>query len=100
MVLKQKNVFVQVGVWGNNLQEKAGADFAQIRLLFVVFFFQISKELPLKQVNISNVAEDNLQLLLGEHVRVFPALTDVSLKHTSLSQNLPAGGGVEQSFTF
>lgn len=83
-----------------NLQEKAGADFTEMRLLFVVLFFQISKELPLKAVNVFNVAEDDLQLLLGEHVGVFPALTDVPLEHTKLSKIWPAGGSVEQSLKY
>ena len=49
-------------------------------LFFVVFLVQVSKELPLKLVDVLYVAEDGLQLQLTEHVRVFTALTDVTLR--------------------
>lgn len=51
-------------------------------LVFVVLLLQVSEELPLKPVDVLNVAEDSLQLQLGEHVGVFTALADVTLKHT------------------
>lgn len=49
-------------------------------LVFIVLLLQVSEKLPLKPVDIFYVAEDGLQLLLSEHVWVFTALTDVTLK--------------------
>lgn len=60
--------------------EKAGAYFAEVRVVFVVVLLQVSEELPLELVDVFDVAEDGLQLELREHVRVLEALTDVALK--------------------
>lgn len=54
-------------------------------LLFVVLLLQVFEELPLKLVNIFDVAENGLQLQLGEHVRVFAALADVTLKENRMT---------------
>lgn len=51
-------------------------------LIFVVLLLQVFEKLPLKPVDILYVAEDGFQLELREHVRVFAALTDVTLKVT------------------
>lgn len=67
---------------GHYLQEKTRAYFAEMWLLFVVLLLQVSEKLPLKPVNVLYVAEDGLQLQLSEHVRVFTALTNVTLKVT------------------
>lgn len=53
-------------------------------LLFVVLLLQVFEKLPLKLVNIFYVAEDGLQLQLGEHVLVFAALADVTLRKQGL----------------
>lgn len=60
--------------------EKAAAYFTEVRLVLVVVLFQVSEELPLELVDVFNVAEDDLQLELREHVWVLEALTDVALK--------------------
>lgn len=62
------------------LQKKARAYFTEMRLVFVVFLLQVFEKLPLKPVDVFYVAEDGLQLQLSEHVWVFTALTDVTLK--------------------
>ena len=69
-------------VCGHYLQEKTGAYFTEMWLVFVVLLLQVSEKLPLKPVDVLDVAEDGLQLQLSEHVRVFTALTDVTLKVT------------------
>lgn len=51
-------------------------------LIFVVLPLQVFEKLPLKPVDILYVAEDGFQLEFSEHVRVFTALTDVTLKVT------------------
>lgn len=66
----------------NNLQKEAGAYFTEMWLIFVVLLLQLFEELPLEFVNIFYVAKDGLQLQVSEHVGVFPALTDVTLKQT------------------
>lgn len=58
-----------------------------MRLLFVALLLQVSEELPLKLVNIFDVAENGLQLQLGEHVRMFAALADVTLEESSSKIN-------------
>lgn len=65
-----------------------------MRLVSVVLLFQVSEEHPLKSVDVLYVAEDGLQLRLSEHFRVFPALTNVTLK-TSMNkvQILAVGAG-------
>lgn len=60
--------------------EKAGAYFAEVRLVFVVVLLQVSEELPLELVDLFDVAENGLQLEVCEHVRALVALTDVALK--------------------
>lgn len=60
-------------------------------LLFVVLLLQVSEKLPLKLVDVFYVAEDGLQLQLGEHVRVFAALADVTLKENRYSNASHAG---------
>lgn len=67
---------------GRYLQEKTGAYFTEMRLVFVVLLLQVFEELPLKLVDVLYVAEDGLQLQLSEHVRDFTTLTDVTLKVT------------------
>lgn len=67
-------------VCGRYLQEKTRAYFTEMWLVFVVLLLQVSDKLPLKPVDVLYVAEDGLQLQLSEHVRVFTALTDVTLK--------------------
>lgn len=67
-------------VCGHYLQEKARAYFTEMRLLFVVLLLQVFEKLSLKPVDVLYVAEDGLQLQLGEHVWMFTALTDVTLK--------------------
>lgn len=67
---------------GHYLQEKTRAYFTEMRLVFVVLLLQVSEKLPLKPVDVLYVAEDGLQLQLSKHVRVFMALTDVTLKVT------------------
>ena len=62
------------------LQEKAGAYFTEMWLVFVVVLLQVFEKLPLKSVDVFYVAEDDLQLRLSEHFRVFTALADVTLK--------------------
>lgn len=64
------------------LQEKTRAYFTEMWLVFVVLLLQVSEKLPLKPVDVLYVAEDGFQLQLSEHVRVFTALTDVTLKVT------------------
>lgn len=51
-------------------------------MVFVVLLLQVSEELPVKPVDLLDVAEDGLQLELSEHVWVFAALTDVTLRRT------------------
>lgn len=51
-----------------------------MRLVFVILLLQVSEKLPLEPVDVLYVAEDGLQLQLSEHVRVFAALTDVTLQ--------------------
>lgn len=53
-------------------------------MLFVIFLLQVSEKLPLKLVNIFYVAENGLQLQLGEHVWMFVALADVTLKENGI----------------
>lgn len=65
---------------GHYLHEKTRAYFTEMWLVFVVLLLQVSEKLPLKLVKILYVTEDGLQLQLSEHVRVFAALTDVTLK--------------------
>lgn len=65
---------------GPYVLEKAGAYFTEVRLVFVAVLFQVPEELPLELVDVFNVAEDDLQLELCEHVRVLVALTDVALE--------------------
>ncbi len=67
---------------GCYLQEETRAYFTEMWLIFVVLLLQIFKKLPLKLVDVLYVAEDCLQLQLSEHVRVFTALTDVTLRVT------------------
>lgn len=67
---------------GHYLQEKTGAYFTEMWLFFVVLLLQVSEKLPLKPVDVLYVTEDGLQLQLSEHVGVFTALTDVTLKVT------------------
>lgn len=67
---------------GHYLQEKTRAYFTEMWLVFVVIFLQASEKLPLKPVDVLYIAEDGRQLQLSEHVRVFTALTDVTLKVT------------------
>lgn len=57
-------------------------------LLFVILLLQVSEKLPLKLVNIFYVAENGLQLQLGEHVWMFAALADVTLKENRI-KNAP-----------
>lgn len=64
------------------LQEKTRAYFTEMWLVFVVLLLQVSEKLPLKPIDVLYVAEDGFQLQLSEHVRVFTALTDVTLKVT------------------
>lgn len=47
---------------GHYLQEKTGAYFTEMRLVFVIVLLQVSEKLPLKPVDIFYVAEDGLQL--------------------------------------
>lgn len=54
-------------------------------LLFVILLLQVSEKLPLKLVNIFYVAEDGLQLQLGQHVWMFAALADVTLKEEGIN---------------
>lgn len=72
-------------------------------MVFVVLLLQVSKELPLKLVDILYVAEDRLQLELSEHVREFTALTDVTLEkenrqysHTVLSPKNSSDPGLQE----
>lgn len=70
------------GFSSHYLQEKTRAYFTEMWLVFVVLLLQVSEKLPLKPVDVLYVAEDGFQLQLSEHVRVFTALTDVTLKVT------------------
>lgn len=65
---------------GQYLQEKTRAYLTEMWLVFVVLLLQVFEKLPLKSVDVLYVTEDCLQLRLSEHVRVFTALTDVTLK--------------------
>lgn len=65
------------------LQQKTRAYLAEMGLLFVVLLLQVSEKLPLELVNVFYVAENGLQLQLGEHVWMFAALADVTLKESS-----------------
>lgn len=56
-------------------------------LLFVMLLLQVSEKLPLKLVNIFYVAENGLQLQLGEHVWTFAALADVTLKEYGIKND-------------
>lgn len=74
-------------------------------LVFVVLFLQIFKKLPLKDVDVFDVAENGLQLHIGEHIRVFPALTDVALKradktphNSNTGQQMVLHRGVKRHF--
>ncbi|TNN88877.1 hypothetical protein EYF80_000755 [Liparis tanakae] len=51
----------------------------------------VFEKLPLEPVDVLYVAEDGLQLQLGEHVRVFTALADVTLQ---VAQNQLVGAAV------
>lgn len=62
--------------------QEAGANLAQVRLLFVVFFLQRFEKFLLEAIKFIDVAEDGPELLLGEHVGPFTALFDVALRHT------------------
>lgn len=62
------------------LQQKTRAYLTDMWLLFVVLLLQVSEKLPLKLINIFYIAEDGLELQLGEHVWMFAALADVTLK--------------------
>lgn len=65
-------------------------------LLFVILLLQVSEKLPLKLVNIFYVAENGLQLQLGEHVWMFAALADVTLKGNRIknASNTDQRGGL------
>lgn len=65
-------------------------------LLFVILLLQVSEKLPLKLVNIFYVAENGLQLQLGEHVWMFAALADVTLKENRIknASNTDQRGGL------
>lgn len=65
------------------LQKKTGAYFTEIWLVFIILFLKVFKKLPLKFVNIFNVAEDYLQLWLSKHIWMFTALAYVTLKMIS-----------------
>lgn len=73
---------LRISVHDGYLEAKTGADIAEVWLLLVVVLLQLSEKLPLELVDVLDVAEDGLQLQLGEHVRVFATLTDVTLKVT------------------
>lgn len=62
------------------LQEETRANLTEMWLVFVVLLLQVFEKLPLEFVDVLYVTEDCLQLWLSEHVRVFTALTDVTLK--------------------
>lgn len=59
--------------------QEAGADLAQVRLLFVVFFLQRFDKFLLEAIKFVDVAEDGPELLLCEHVSPFTALFNVAL---------------------
>lgn len=49
-------------------------------LLCVVLFLQVSNKAHLEPVDVLNVPEDDLQLVIVEHVYTFPALTQIPLQ--------------------
>lgn len=61
--------------------QEAGADLAQVWLLFVVFFLQRFEKFLLEAVKFVDVAEDGPELLLCEHVGPLTALFNVALTH-------------------
>ena len=52
--------------------------------LCVVLFLQISDKAHLEAVDVLNVPEDDLQLVVIEHVHTLPALAQVSLQQYGL----------------
>lgn len=74
------------------LLKEARPNRTQMRVFFVIIFFQILQERPLELVDLFDVAEDGLELDVREHAQVFPALADITLNehthtHTSYETN-------------
>lgn len=55
-----------------------------MRLLRVVLFLQVSDEAHLEAVDVLDVAKDDLELVVVEHVHALPALAQVALQRHGL----------------
>lgn len=60
--------------------QEAGSYLAEMGVIIVVLFLQVSYKAHLKPVDVFNVPKDHLQLLITEHVPSFPALLQVALQ--------------------
>lgn len=54
--------------------QEAGSYLAEVGVVIVVLFLQVSHEAHLKSVDVFNVPKDHLQLFITEHVPSLPAL--------------------------
>lgn len=59
-----------------------------MRFLRVVLLLQVPHEAHLETVDILDVPEDDLELVVVEHVYTLPALTQVSLQANKQSRQL------------
>lgn len=60
--------------------QEAGSYLAEMGVIIVVLFLQVSYKAHLKPVDVFNVPKDHLQLLITEHVPSLPALLQVALQ--------------------
>lgn len=67
--------------------QEAAADLTEVRLLLVELLFQAFQELPLKSVDLLNIAKDGTKLLFVKHVCPLAALFDVTLRKTETTCN-------------
>lgn len=67
--------------------QEAAADLTEVRLLLVELLFQAFQELPLKSVDLLNIAKDGTKLLFIKHVCPLAALFDVTLRKTETTWN-------------
>lgn len=65
--------------------QEAAADLTEVRLLLVELLFQAFQELPLKSVDLLNIAKDGTKLLFVKHVCPLAALFDVTLRKTEIT---------------
>lgn len=60
--------------------QEAGSYLAEVGVIIIVLFFQVSHEAHLKPVDVFNVPKDYLHLLITEHIPSLPALLQVALQ--------------------